>query len=70
MYGYFNNSLKIHLEFQGLAQTLETKGNKIFKNVKTRWMSTLEPLKDHARKLHFAKNDASWLHYNLSAKDK
>jgi len=45
MYGYFNNSLKRHLEFQGLAQTLETKGNKILKNVKTRWMSMLEPLK-------------------------
>jgi hypothetical protein len=33
------------LEFQRLAQTLETKENKIFKNVKTRWMSMLDPLK-------------------------
>jgi len=32
MCGYFNNSLKRPLEFQGLAQTLETKGNKIFKD--------------------------------------
>jgi hypothetical protein len=34
-----------HLEFQRFFQTLETKGNKILKNVKTRWMSMLDPLK-------------------------
>jgi len=45
MYGYFSHSPKRHLEFQRLAQTLETKGNKILKNVKTRWMSMLNPLK-------------------------
>jgi hypothetical protein len=45
MYGHFSHSPKRHLEFQRLAQTLETKENKIFKNVKTRWMSMLDPLK-------------------------
>jgi hypothetical protein len=45
MYGYFSHSPKRHLEFQRLAQILKTKGNKIFKNVKTRWMSMLDPLK-------------------------
>jgi hypothetical protein len=45
MYGYFSHSSKRHLEFQRLAQTLETKGNKILKNVKTRWMSMLDLLK-------------------------
>jgi hypothetical protein len=45
MYGYFSHSPKSHLEFHRLAETLETKGNKIFKNVKTRWMSMLDPLK-------------------------
>ncbi len=45
MHGYFSHSPKRHLEFQRLAQTLETKGNKIFKNVKTRWMSMLDALK-------------------------
>jgi hypothetical protein len=45
MHGYFSHSPKRHLEFQRLVQTLETKGNKIFKNVKTRWMSMLDALK-------------------------
>jgi hypothetical protein len=45
MYDYFNHSPKKNLEFQKLAQTLKTKGNKILKNVKTRWMSMLDPLK-------------------------
>ncbi len=60
MYGYFSHSPKIHLGFQKLVQTLETKekkifknvqileakGNKILKNVKTKWMSMLDPLKN------------------------
>lgn len=41
-YGYFNH---LNVEFQKLAQTLDTKGNKILKNVKTRWMSMLKSLK-------------------------
>jgi hypothetical protein len=45
MYCYFNHSPKRYLGFQRLAQTLETKGNKIIKNVKTKWMSMLDPLK-------------------------
>jgi hypothetical protein len=39
--------LTIHqkdMKFQRLVQTLETKGNKILENVKTRWMSMLDPL--------------------------
>jgi hypothetical protein len=52
MYGYFNHSPKRHLEFQRLAQTLKTKGNKIIKNVKTRWMSMLDPLKRIMAKYH------------------
>jgi hypothetical protein len=44
MYGYFSHSPKRHLEFQRLVQTLETKGNKILKNVKTR-MSIFYALK-------------------------
>jgi hypothetical protein len=35
----------INLQFQNLVQILETKGNKIVKNVKIRWMNMLEPLK-------------------------
>jgi transcription initiation factor IIE alpha subunit len=41
MYGYFNYSSKWHLEFQELIQILDTKGNKIIKNVKTKWMFML-----------------------------
>jgi hypothetical protein len=52
MYGYFNHSPKRHMQFQILAQTLETKGNKIIKNVKTRWMSILDPLKRIMAKHH------------------
>jgi hypothetical protein len=44
MYGYFNHSPKRHMKFQRLVQTLKTKGNKILKNVKTRWMSMLDLL--------------------------
>jgi len=44
-YDYFSHSPKRHLEFQRLAQILEAKGNKILKNVKTKWMSVLDPLK-------------------------
>ncbi len=52
MCGYFNHSPKWHLEFQKLVQVLDTKGNKIMKNVKTRWMSMLEPLKWIMAKYH------------------
>jgi hypothetical protein len=31
MYGYFNHSPKWHLEFQKLAQIMETNGSKILK---------------------------------------
>ncbi len=52
MYGYFNHSPTRHLEFQILAQTLKTKGKKIFKNVKTKWMSMFNPLKKIMAKYH------------------
>lgn len=44
-HGYFNHSPKRSLEFQKLVQILEIDGNNIMKNVKTMWMSMLEPLK-------------------------
>jgi len=46
MYGYFNHSPKRHLKFYKLTQIWKVKGSKILKNVKTRWMSMLEPLKN------------------------
>lgn len=45
MYSYFCHSPKHHLEFQKLADLVETKGRSMLKNVKTRWLSLLEPLK-------------------------
>jgi hypothetical protein len=38
---YFAHSPKKHLEFTKLVEMLETKGSKIFLNVKTRWISML-----------------------------
>ncbi len=49
MYGYFTHS---HLIFYKLTQILKMKGNKILKNVKTRWMSMLEPLNNVMVKYH------------------
>jgi len=37
----FAHSLKKHLEFTKLVEILETKGNKILQNVKTKWISML-----------------------------
>ena len=45
MYGYFSHSPKRHLEFQRLPDVLEIEGRKILRNVKTRWISLLDPLK-------------------------
>jgi len=45
MYAYFSHSPKRHLEFQKLADLVETEGRRMLRNVKTRWLSLLEPLK-------------------------
>jgi hypothetical protein len=44
-YSYFSHSSKRHLEFQKLADVVETEGLAILRNVKTRWISLLDPLK-------------------------
>jgi hypothetical protein len=44
-HGYFNHLPKRSLKFQKLVQILEIDGNNIMKNVKTIWMSMLDPLK-------------------------
>jgi len=36
LYGYFNHSPKRHMEFTKLAKIMETKGNKMLPNIKTR----------------------------------
>jgi hypothetical protein len=36
LYGYFNHSPKKHFEFTKLTKVMETKGNKILPNIKTR----------------------------------
>ncbi len=41
LHNYFAHSPKRHLEITKLTETLELKGNKIFRNVKTQWISML-----------------------------
>ncbi len=45
IYGYFFSSPKHHLEFTKLVEIVETKGLKVFQNVKTKWINMLAPLK-------------------------
>jgi hypothetical protein len=45
LYGYFNHNPKRHLEFSKLTNVMETKGNKILRNIKTRWTSMINPNK-------------------------
>ncbi len=41
LYQYFCKSSKHHLEFSKLATIVETKGSKLLRNVKTKWISML-----------------------------
>jgi hypothetical protein len=43
IYNYFCKSPKKHMEFLKLAEVMETKGLKILRNIKTRWISMLGP---------------------------
>jgi hypothetical protein len=43
-HAYFAHSPKWHLEFIKLIDMMETKGLKMFNNVKTQWISLLDPL--------------------------
>jgi hypothetical protein len=43
IYTFFCKSPKKHLEFVKLAELLNSKGNKILRNIKTRWLSMLAP---------------------------
>ena len=45
IHNYFSHSSKRYLEFTKLAEIMEIEGLKILNNVKTRWISLLEPLK-------------------------
>jgi hypothetical protein len=63
-HAYFNHSPKKVTEFRSLAQLLDTKGLKLLKNVKTRWMSCHSPMrrllsewKSVMAKMHADRND-------------
>jgi hypothetical protein len=43
LYSYFCKSPKKHIEFCKLVEVMETKGLKILRNIKTRWISMLSP---------------------------
>jgi hypothetical protein len=44
IYTFFYKSPKKHLEFVKLVELLDSKGNKILRNIKTRWLSMMEPV--------------------------
>jgi hypothetical protein len=44
-YAYFAHSPKKYSEYKSLADTIDTKGLKLLKNVTTRWLSLLEPMR-------------------------
>jgi len=44
-HAYFVHSPKKHLEFTKLTNMMETKGLKMLMNMKTRWVSVLDPLR-------------------------
>jgi hypothetical protein len=44
-YAYFSHSPKKYNEYKNFASTIDTKGLKVIKNVTTRWLSLLEPMK-------------------------
>ena len=43
-YAYFSHFLNKLVEFYELAFLMETKGNKMLKNVKMRWISIIKPV--------------------------
>ena len=45
IHSYFSHLPKQHLEFTKLAEIVDTEGLKTLNNVKTRWISLLEPPK-------------------------
>jgi hypothetical protein len=45
MYAYFSHNPKRHLKFQKLADVVETEGLRVLRNVTTRWISLLDPLR-------------------------
>ena len=45
IYSYFCKSNKRHVELQKLANLMETKDNKMLRNVQTRWISMRSPAK-------------------------
>ena len=64
---YFAHSPKKAVEFKALSQQLESKGLKLLKNVKTRWISCLAPMhrllaeyKGVIAMMHADKNDKQW----------
>ena len=64
---YFAHSPKKAAEFKALSQQLESKGLKLLKNVKTRWISCLPPMrrllaeyKGVIAMMHADKNDKQW----------
>lgn len=44
-HSYFCKSPKRYIEFRNLAEITETKGLKLLRNVETRWVSLIDPMR-------------------------
>jgi hypothetical protein len=51
-HSYFAHNLNRHLEFIKLIEMMETKGLRMFKNVKTRWISLTGASKEDYVEIH------------------
>jgi hypothetical protein len=51
-HAYFSHSPKKYNEYKAFASTINTKGLKLLKNVTTRWLSLLEPMRRLMSEFH------------------
>jgi hypothetical protein len=51
-HAYFAHSPKKYNEYKSFAQTIDTKGLKLLKNVTTRWLSLLSPMRQVLSEYH------------------
>jgi hypothetical protein len=51
-YAYFSHSPNFFQEYKSFASTIDNKGLKVLKNVTTRWLSLLAPMKRIMSEFH------------------
>jgi hypothetical protein len=55
-HSYFAHNLNRHLEFIKLIEMMQIKGLRMFKNVKTRWISLTRVFKEDSVEIHASPN--------------